>query len=248
MSSSESTYGECHGCGRAYPNYLRACRSCGFGLLKRQLRRRVNFEPSIPEKVLGTLDVSLFKHLNQKYLTPNQFDNLLAAIGKKYLTNVLPRGKSNLDTFSLLWGADKPAGLEIIDALLQAIQKAKVDVDVWGSILTSESARQFYVATTKSYDHRNLLADITNNLGDLDMLAGDTAELKLSSLKGLYFSDYRKFHYALTVIVKSVTLDDFPQQTFGDDNRAYPESGVVNSWYFYNKYGGRSGRGSGSRG
>lgn len=248
MSEFEQVFGECPRCGRAYATYTARCRSCDFGLLRKEFEPKDSSEPSISKEVLETLELDLFKYLNQRSFTPQQFKSLLTIVGPKLFPDELPKSSSIQSTFENHWSRNRDISKKIIESLLQAKEKAKADPKLWDSILRSEARRQYYAATKTPYDSKNLLNDVRDNLEILDLLAGESAESKIESLKALYFDDPRKFQHALTFIVKSATLIDLPKERWSEDNIAYSENGVVNSWYFYNKFGGRSGRGYGSRG
>lgn len=248
MASFDRSFGECMRCGRGYPSYTERCRNCDFGLLRKDLRASECSEPSIPEKILDALDTDLFKYLNLRRIDPQQFKSLLAVIGPEPFVEYFPKNASRHEAFGALWRSDRETAQKIIEFLLQVKIDAKSEAKLWDSILRSESQSVFYIASTKPYEPKNLLKDIRENLGLLEILEGDLPEEKLASLKDLYFQNHRLFRYALTLIAKSVTVDDFPKESWPEDNIAYPEHGVVNEWYFYNKFGGRSGQGRGSRG
>lgn len=241
-------YGECPYCKRQYSNPQSKCSPCKSALLRREA---VESKP-IRNGDNPTSAVDAYKNFEAVLISEGfsnkQFEKLLLAFGRHYFKKQITAGVNPKDAFRETWDSDQSKGIEILQNVLKRALHAKQNQEFWREIFVTECEDQYYLYTRTPYIVSNFKSDVEDQLPHLEKLGGATAEAKIESLKGLYFENYRAFLDVLTFIVQSSNFLNPAVLLRRDYGGIGPESAVVNSWEKYNKYGGRSGWGKGSRG
>jgi hypothetical protein len=241
-------YGECPYCKRQYSNPQSKCPPCNSALLRREALESM----PIRREATATAAVDAYKNfeavLISEGFSSKQFDRLLVAFGRHYFKKQMAAEVNPQDAFRETWASDQSKGMEVLQNVLKRALHAKQNQEFWREIFVSECKEQFYLYTRMPYIVSNFKSDVEDQLQHLEKLSGSTADEKIQSLKGLYFENYKAFLDALTFIVQSSNFLDPAALLKRNYGGIGPESAVVNSWEKYNKYGGRSGWGKGSRG
>jgi hypothetical protein len=241
-------YGICPFCQERFSDPYSVCATCSSALLRREWTERDQQALVLEAQERNSPEGKLAAYLSEQGIDGRQLERLLDALSRHNFKKQIASGTSVGAAFLELWSSDADLAKVIIRDVTQGVRDAQNFRGKWKLILESECRSHFYIYTRTPYVFANLEKDVRANLEFLTMLPGLSVSEKLESLKRLYLQDYTKFVTTLKFLIESSHFIDPAILRKSDTIGITPQEGVVNSWYNYNKYGSRSGRGSGSRG